>query len=122
MKRAELLPISGSGLCDLSRARLVDYLTAIVGDREVPETDEAWNERLCALGFMVEREGSPPACTIADEIDRDELAASDRLLARRLDTQMWTRQVGFRYARRLPRRFNRQCLRNSRLLLPFEGR
>lgn len=25
-------------------------------------------------------------------------------------------------ARRLPRRFNRQCLRNSRLLLPFEGR
>ena len=26
--------------------------------------DKAWNERLCALGFMVEREDGPPACTI----------------------------------------------------------
>ena len=59
-----LLPVSGSGLCDLSRERLADYLTAIVGDREVPETDEAWHERLCALGFMTEREDGPPACTI----------------------------------------------------------
>ena len=65
MKRAELLPVSGSDLCDLSRARLVDYLTTIIDDREVPETDEEWNERLCALGFMVEREDGPPVCTIA---------------------------------------------------------
>ena len=28
----ELLPVSGSGLSDLSRERLADYLTAIVGD------------------------------------------------------------------------------------------
>ena len=61
----ELLPVSGSDYRDLSRERLEDYLTAIVGDRDVPETDEAWNERLCALGFMVEREDGPPACTIA---------------------------------------------------------
>ena len=61
----ELLPVSGSGLCDLSRERLMDYLATIVGDREVPATDEAWNERLCALGFMAEREDGPPACTIA---------------------------------------------------------
>ena len=33
------------------------------------------------------------------EVDRDELAASDRLLARRLDSQMWTRRIGSRYAR-----------------------
>ena len=65
MKRAELLPVSGSGLCDLSRTRLADYLATTAGDQEVPETDEAWNERLCALGFMVEREDGPPACTIA---------------------------------------------------------
>ena len=26
MKRAELLPVSGSGLCDLSQTRLADYL------------------------------------------------------------------------------------------------
>ena len=61
----ELLPVSGSSLGDLSRERLADYLTAIVGDREVPEDDETWNERLCALGFMAEREDGPPVCTIA---------------------------------------------------------
>lgn len=33
------------------------------------------------------------------EVDRDELAASDRLLARRFDAQMWTRRIGSRYAR-----------------------
>lgn len=32
------------------------------------------------------------------EIDRDELAASDRLLARRPEAQMWLRTVGSRYA------------------------
>ena len=61
----ELLPVSGSGLRDLSRERLADYLTSIVGDRDPPATDEAWHERLCALGFLVEREDGPPACTIA---------------------------------------------------------
>ena len=61
--------------------------------------------------------------TGAYEIDQDELAASDRLLARRLDAQIWTRRVGSRYARRLPCRFGRHCLPNSRPLLPpFEGR
>ena len=63
--QTELLPVSGSGLCDLSRERLADYLASIVGDREAPQTDEEWNERLCALGFMVEREDGAPACTIA---------------------------------------------------------
>ena len=60
--------------------------------------------------------------TGAYEIDQDELAASDRLLARRLDAQIWTRRVGSRYARRLPRRLRRQCLQNSLPLLPFEIR
>ena len=61
----ELLPVSGSGLADLSRERLADYLTAFTGDANAPQTDAAWHERLCALGFMVEREDAPPACTIA---------------------------------------------------------
>lgn len=61
----ELLPVSGSGLRDLSRERLADYLTAIVGDRDTPATDDEWHARLCALGFMVEREDGPPASTIA---------------------------------------------------------
>jgi hypothetical protein len=39
------------------------------------------------------------------EIDRDEIAASDRLLSRHPDAQIWTRQVGSRYARRFGPRF-----------------
>lgn len=39
------------------------------------------------------------------ELDRDEIAASDRLLARHPDAQVWTRQVGSRYARRFGPRF-----------------
>ena len=61
----ELLPVSGSSLADLSRERLADYLSAIVGDDDAPATDDAWHARLCALGFMVEREDALPACTIA---------------------------------------------------------
>ena len=34
------------------------------------------------------------------EVDADELAASDRLLARHPDAQLWLRQVGSRFARR----------------------
>jgi hypothetical protein len=34
------------------------------------------------------------------EVDRDELAASDRLFARKPDAQIWFRRVGSRYARR----------------------
>ena len=38
--------------------------------------------------------------TEAYEIDADEFAASDRLLANRPDAQVWFRRVGFRYVRR----------------------
>ena len=65
MLHAESLPVSGSGLRDLSRERLEDYLTSVVGDDEVPAADATWSERLCGLGFMVERESGPPVCTIA---------------------------------------------------------
>lgn len=61
----ELLPVSGSGLRDLSRERLADYLASVTQDAEVPQTDEAWRERLCALGFMAEREDGPAVCTTA---------------------------------------------------------
>ncbi|HEV7670938.1 MAG TPA: hypothetical protein VGS22_20660 [Thermoanaerobaculia bacterium] len=39
------------------------------------------------------------------EVDRDELAASDRLLARRPDAEVWMRQIGSPYARRFGPRF-----------------
>jgi hypothetical protein len=45
--------------------------------------------------------------TGAYEIDADELAASDRLLARHANAQLWVTRVGSRYARRLQRRGRR---------------
>lgn len=65
MFHAELLSVSGSALVDLSRERLQDYLTTIVGDHEIPTSDMEWGERLCGLGFMAERHDGPPLCTIA---------------------------------------------------------
>ncbi len=38
--------------------------------------------------------------TGAYEVDTDELAASDRLLARVPEAQIWLRRIGSRYARR----------------------
>jgi len=38
--------------------------------------------------------------TRAFEVDRDELAAMDRLRARNPDAQLWLRRVGFPYASR----------------------
>jgi hypothetical protein len=49
--------------------------------------------------------------TGAYEIDRDEVSASDRLLARHPDAQVWMRQVGSRYARRFGPRFKTAGLR-----------
>lgn len=38
------------------------------------------------------------------EIDGNEMAASDRLLARRPNAEVWLRQIGSRYARRFGKR------------------
>lgn len=65
MLHAELLPVSGSALRDLNKERLEHYLTAIVGDKESPDSVAAWHERVCGLGFMAEQEDGPPVCTIA---------------------------------------------------------
>ena len=61
---AEILPVSGSGLADLDRARLTDYLGRVLGDA-VPQDDAAWLRRLCGLGFMAERPNAAPVCSIA---------------------------------------------------------
>lgn len=61
---AEILPVSGSALVDLDRARLTDYLGRVLAD-EVPGDEAGWLERLCGMGFMTERPDGPPVCTIA---------------------------------------------------------
>ena len=65
MLHAELLPVSGSGLADLSQDRLKDYLTSIMGDKAVPADDAQWRARLGGLGFMTESAHRSPECTIA---------------------------------------------------------
>ena len=65
MLHPDSLPISGSGLVDLSHERLIDYLTSIVGDKFPPKNTEEWCNRLCGLGFMVEYEQGLAVCTVA---------------------------------------------------------
>ena len=65
MLYAESLPVSGSGLRALSKERLADYLTTVLGLTDLPATNAEWNERLCDLGFMVENPGRSAVCTIA---------------------------------------------------------
>ena len=65
MLHAELLPVSGSSLQDLSLDRLKDYLSTFVGDKVLPANDEDWRKRLCGLGFMVEHKDGRAVCTIA---------------------------------------------------------
>ena len=62
---AEMLPVSGSGFGDLDPARLADYLVNIAGDLEAPSSQDAWEQRLTGLGFMVAVAAGPPSCTIA---------------------------------------------------------
>ena len=66
LMRPELLPVSGSGLEDLSLERARDYWTAFAGNKSPPDTEESWCARLAALGFMSEDSGAgAPACTVA---------------------------------------------------------
>lgn len=65
MLYVESLPVSGSGLRDLSKERLSDYLTRILLPADLPTSDAGWIERLCDLGFMVDSGGRPVVCTIA---------------------------------------------------------
>jgi hypothetical protein len=60
-------------------------------------------ERLVRAGLESSNEGRFVAIDIetgAYEVDADELAASDRLLARVPDAQIWLRRIGSRYAHR----------------------
>lgn len=65
MLHAELLPVSGSDFADLDLDRLHDYLAQVLKDPDVPVDADAWVKRLVGLGFMAERQGGAPVCTIA---------------------------------------------------------
>jgi ATP-dependent DNA helicase RecG len=61
----EVLPVSGSSLEDISRPRLQNYLRDVLRDEQLPGDTDAWEKRLCGLGFMTRVDGMPPACSIA---------------------------------------------------------
>jgi len=65
MLHAEILPVSGSQLDDLDRARLSDYLLNMAGDIILPQCDNEWEQRLIGLGFMIDQPNKPAVCTIA---------------------------------------------------------
>jgi ATP-dependent DNA helicase RecG len=62
---AEVLPVSGSSLDDLSLPRLEHYLADILADEQLPSTPSEWEDRLCAMGFMTRGETRAAVCTIA---------------------------------------------------------
>ena len=70
MLQTELLPVSGTGLEDLDMDRLQDYLRHIIQDPETPTDQEAWERRLCGMGFLTERNGGKPVCTLAGLVAR----------------------------------------------------
>jgi ATP-dependent DNA helicase RecG len=64
MLHAEALPVSGTGLRDLSLERLEDYLVHFTGDSTAPRTDAAWEQRLTDLGYMVTPDSERCVCSI----------------------------------------------------------
>ena len=65
MLHSEVLPVSGSGLADLDRDRLTDYLVVIVGDPMPPQSATEWEQRLLGLSLLSPRPDGPPVCTVA---------------------------------------------------------
>jgi len=70
---------------------------------EFARRGDAFFERTVRPAIGAAREGDFVAIDIASgayEVDADERAASDRLVARLPDAQIWLRRVGSRFARR----------------------
>ncbi len=64
MLHTEAMPVPRTNMSCLDMARLHNYLKDILEDPEVPDSDEAWKERLLGLGFLVES-GDVVYCSIA---------------------------------------------------------
>ncbi|WP_278976165.1 RNA-binding domain-containing protein [Oligella urethralis] len=60
----DAMPVPRTDINALDDARLVNYIRDILRDPDVPQTPEAWQSRLLALGFLAEAAGNV-CCTIA---------------------------------------------------------
>jgi len=56
MLHAEMMPVPGTSMMSLDRARLENYLRNILRDPDVPATEPDWETRLLRLGFHDHRE------------------------------------------------------------------
>jgi ATP-dependent DNA helicase RecG len=65
MLHTEILPVPGTGLHSLDRARLENYLRDLLREPEMPTTNEKWIERLQGLGFLTVDGAGATVCTIA---------------------------------------------------------
>ena len=58
----EALPVSRTSSSDLDRVRIENYLKDIIRDPALPDSPQAWENRLANLGFLVEPGG---LCSVA---------------------------------------------------------
>lgn len=61
----ELLPVPGTSIQSMDLVRIREYLSTIIRDPDIPDTDETWTKRLLGLGFLTEAPGDRIVCTIA---------------------------------------------------------
>jgi ATP-dependent DNA helicase RecG len=61
----ELMPVAGTDLRSLDRARLIDYLSDVINDPDVPANEAEWEARAQGLGLLVPSETSPAICSVA---------------------------------------------------------
>ena len=83
-------------------------MKARLSREEIARRGDEIYEREILLHLRPEDEGKFALIDVGSgdfELDRDEVAASDRLLARHPEAQVWTRQAGSLYARRFGPRF-----------------
>ena len=65
MLHVEVLPVPGTSFSCLDLGRLEDYLSTIIRDPEIPNTDEEWIDRLLGLGLMAEDGMGNKLCSVA---------------------------------------------------------
>ncbi|MBN1168022.1 MAG: transcriptional regulator, partial [Methanospirillaceae archaeon] len=61
----ELLPVPGTSLKSLDIVRIHEYLSMIIRDPEIPDSDETWIRRLTGLGLLTKVTEERTVCTIA---------------------------------------------------------
>ena len=61
----EVLPVNGTEMDSLDRARLTDYLKNVLHDPELPESEEGWLVRLKGMGFLTDGPEGRAVCTVA---------------------------------------------------------